>query len=503
MVDVKLTIDHPSKALVRATTEELDNLRSELTYSNTAVAHDMKRLYNNVWFRRKNPEKWKSSLEEMKKRIKRTLVFTEDVNTFIRPGSVPYLNALSPQIENSLKYATPKRMAWKKPLPFELHPYQEESYQQLLDVKHGNVELATGTGKTAIILKLCRETGFRSAIVAPSKSIFLELVEKFETHFGRGMVGTFGAGKKKLGKVFTICIGDSLVNVEPGSEEWEFFSNLDAMYVDESHTWGAETLETICFGVLAAVPYRFFFSGTQTRGDGAEKLLQSIIGQTVHVLTTKQAVEGGYICKHKYKILNVESSNPNYNSQDALDMKRAHFLKNRNICAFIAKLVNADAIVNQRQSLVLLEELEQIAMLLPLLKVPVAIAHSEKKPERLAQLGISKVDPNESVEKFNKAEAMVLLGTSCISTGTNIYPTHNTFNWVGGASEIRTKQGAIGRSVRLHSQNPWADNCLFKDESTIWDFNVYDVDIMSRHLEQRLIYYAESGAEIKYIKLSK
>jgi superfamily II DNA or RNA helicase len=479
----------------------LEYVRKSLTYTNTAIAHDMKRHYNNFWMRSKNLAQWEAVLEDMKKRAKRTLVAEEDGKVWIRPGSVPYLSVTN--VENKVSYPIPKKIPWKKPLPFELHSYQEESWQKLLAVRHGNVELCTGAGKSAILLKLCRETGFRTAIIAPSKSIFNELLEKFETHFGKGMVGAFGAGKKKLDKRFTICIGDSVTNIKRETPEWDFFSGLDMLCVDESHTWGAETLENICYGVLADIPYRFFFSGTQTRNDGAEKLLQSIIGRTVHVLTTREAVAGGYICPHDYRIVAIESSNPNYNTQDALDMKRVHFLKNRNICAFVAKLVNAEAMARRRQTLVLVEELEQIAMLLPLIKVPYAIAHSEKKIERLQELGIPKVDPTESVDIFNRGDAMVLIGTSCISTGTNIYPMTNTVNWQGGASEIRTKQGSIGRSVRLYTQNPYYNRCMPKEKVLIWDFAVYDVEIMMRHLEERLTYYRESGSEIREVKLPK
>jgi len=500
---MKLTIENPSKAYVEASADELDELRKELTYTNTALAHDVKRLYNNLWFRRKNPTQWQKAVDEMKAKVKRTLVFTDDKGTYIRPGSIPYLSNQNLQIENKIIYPQPKKVAWKVALPFELHSYQSESAVKLIDVRHGNVELCTGSGKSAILLKTCRETGYTTAIVAPSKSIFNELLEKFEHHFGKGMVGTFGAGKKKLGKRFTICIGDSIANIKPGTEEWDFFFNLDAMYIDESHTWGAESLEDICFGVFANVPVRNFYSGTQTRGDGTEKLLYSIIGKTVHTLSTKEAIDGGYICPHDYRIVKIESSNPNFNDSDVLAMKRAHFLKNRNICAFVAKLANAEALTRRRQSLILVEELEQIAMLLPMLKVPTAIAHSEKKAERLAELGLEKVDPSESVEQFNKSDALVLIGTSCISTGTNIYPVHNCINWAGGASEIRTKQGAVGRSVRLGKSNPWASRCVPKEKATIWDFDVYDCFVMSRHLEDRVSYYRESGTEIKTIQLKK
>ena len=167
----------------------------------------------------------------------------------------------------------------------------------------------------------------------------------------------------------------------------------------------------------------------------------------------------------------------------------------------VAKLANADATTHRRQTLVLVDELSQIAALLPLLRVPTAYAHSESSPKRLAELGLQKVDVAESVEKFNKNEVQVLIGTSCISTGTNIYPTHNTVNWVGGASEIRTKQGAVGRSVRLLSQSPWGNLCIPKQKARIFDFDIHDIYVLTKHLEDRLSFYSESGSEIKYVSI--
>lgn len=503
-----LNVSSPTKAFVEhSTPDELERLIKQLSYTNTANQHQLKRHYNNHWYRSKNPTAWQAQLDELKDSVHNCLVFGTDRTPFIRPGSIPYLQGFDLTVKTDPKVIpTPKKIAWAKPLPFELHPYQEESWQKLIEQgKNGpvNVELCTGAGKSAIILKVCRETGFRTAIVAPSQPIFLELLEKFEHHFGRAMVGAYGDGKKKLGKRFTICIDDSIANVEPGTEEWDFFSNLDMICVDESHTWGAETLENICHGVFEKVPFRMFFSGTQTRGDGAEKLLQSIIGQTVCTLSTQEAVEKGYICPHSFKVVEVGSSNPNYATADAIDMKRVHFLRNSNIRDFIAKVVNADARINRRQSLVLVEELGQIAELVKFLQVPYAIAHSEKRAQRLLELGLSKVDRKDSIEKFNKGEAMVLIGTACISTGTNIFPTHNTFNWQGGTSEIKTKQGAVGRSVRLGSSNPWAAKCALKTDSTIWDFNVSEIYIMASHLETRVGYYNDSGSQVKYIPLRK
>ena len=504
---MNLNVISPTKAQVlNATPEEKAILIKQLSYTNTAVQHQVKRLYNNHWYRSQNPDGWNAELESLKKAVHNCLVFSDVSTDYIRPGSITYLEGLVFSFRSSIVYPKPKKIAWNKPLPFELHDYQEKSWQKLLEVKHGNVELCTGAGKSAIILKICRETGFRAAIIAPSQPIFEELLDKFEHHFGRANVGAFGDGKKRLGKRFTICIDDSIANIKPGTEEWKFFSGLEMFCADESHTWGAETLEKICHGVLGNVPYRFFFSGTQTRGDGAEKLLHSIIGETVCTLTTEEAVKKGYISPHDYLIVEIDSSNSNYTSSDAIEMKRVHFLRNTNICHFIAKLAAAKARTTRQQSLVLVDELGQVASLRRLLEaegIPTAIAHSEKRAQRLLELGLEKVDRRESIEKFNKAEAMVLIGTSCISTGTNIFPVHYCFNWQGGTSEIKTKQGAVGRSVRLGKSNPWVAKCVPKEKATIIDFNVSEVYIMASHLEDRIGYYNDSGSEIKYISIKK
>jgi len=505
---MQFEIISPTKAYVKnASAIELESLGKTLSYVNTAKQHEVKRLYNNTWLRNKSRDKWEAQIAELKAQVNCCLLFRDSENSFIRPGSLPYLGQNT--VENKISYPDLKKVPWAKPLPFDLHEYQESSVEKLIEVRHGNVELCTGAGKSAIILKLCRETGFRSVIVAPSQSIFNELLEKFEHHLGKDKVGAFGDGKKRLGKRFTIAIGDSLANIKKDTPEWEFFSKLDMMCIDESHTWGADTLESVCHGVLGDVPYRFFMSGTQTRGDGAEKLLQSIIGETVHRLSTKEAIEGGFISDHDFTIVDIESSNPNQNSPDVLEMKRIHFLRNRNIAAFIAKLANATAMSTGKQTLVLVEELSQIAMLIPLLSVPYAYAHSESSAKKLAELQantgvlLEKVDRAESVEKFNKNEVKVLIGTSCIATGTNIYPTHSVCNWVGGSSEIKTKQGAVGRSVRKSDQNPWAHLCVHKDKANIYDFNVHDIFILKKQLEDRCLYYRDSGTEIKRIKLKK
>lgn len=501
---MKLLISNPTKAFLTSyTDEELSALRSALTYTNTGVKHLIKRHYSNFRWKSQNERSWGEKLQELQKDLKKTLVFEEEGRFYIRPGTIPYLLGFELEVENQINYPIPHKFPWKQPLPFVLHPEQDQTWQGFLRDKHVNAALCTGFGKSAIIIKACQEMGLNACIVTPGKGVFTELVEKFEFHFGKKHVGMFGDSKKKLGKKFTIAIGDSLANIKPGSPEHEFFSNLDVLIVDESHEFAAESLEDVCHGVLANIPYRMFLSATQMRNDGSLPLLQSIIGKMVCELSTDEAIKKGYICTHDFRIVSIDSSNPDFESSDALAMKRAHFLNNKNIAQFAAKLANGMANMQGKQTLILCEEMNQLAMLVPLLTVPYALAHSERGAVRLEELGLPKVDVQDSIEKFNKNEAKVLIGTSCIHVGRNIYPTHSTINWVGGASHIKTKQGSIGRSVRHGRSNPWAAKCVDKDKCTIYDFDIEDNFVMSRHLESRMECYRDSGTEIKYIRLKQ
>lgn len=499
---MKLSSVSPTKAYItEATSEEIESLTDQLSYIDLAAKHALKRLSKNHWFKSSNPVKYQVQYDLLKEQVNQCLLFSEGPHKYIRPGSIPYLTGLNIEVEDQIIYPKPKKMPYFRPLPFQLYQYQKDSVDLLIKAKHGNVNICTGGGKTACILQICQQLGCQSVIVTPSSSIFNEILEKAEHHFGKGKVGAYGDGKKRLDKLITIATSKSLAMLKPDSKEYEFFSKTQCFLGDECHTLPSETLEAVCHGVLANAPYRFFFSGSPTRADGAEKLLQSIIGETVYTLTTKEAIKNGFVCPHDFRIVQIESSDPSFSSTDPLEIKRLHFLRNKNICAFTAKFCNSLA-ARGEQVLVLTEEINQIAMLLPKLTVPTAIAHSEKSAVRLQELGLYKVDPSESVEKFNKKEAMVLVGTSCISTGTNIYPMTHTVNWQGGASEVKTKQGAVGRSVRLPQANPYAKVCGNKDKCTIWDFNVYGNYVLERHLEERIRCYVDSGEGlIKYVKL--
>lgn len=500
---IKIKTISPVKTIIEeCDTATLNLLRKALTYSDTGVAFNLKKLKENKWLEANHPHTFKVRKAELETKLSTCMLKYDDnyKKFWFNPGSIPHLKEVSFEETTHVNYPEGRKIAWRKVLPFDLYPYQKESVEKLIEVKHGCVELCTGAGKTAIILSLARELGLKTVIVTPSKSIFLEILKKFEYHFGKANVGAYGAGKKRIGKKFTVCVSKSLTMLKEGTDEYKFFADTDVIISDESHLNAASTLEATFHGVLKNVPYRFFLSGTQVRGDGKDKLLEAIIGKKVNELSTKEAVDGGYICPVKFFIFETTSKDIT-NYKDPLKSKRKQFLYNSNIADITAKIANGAWSHSQESTLVLVEELEQIAMLVSRLNVPYEYVHSASKKDA-AKFGLETRKVDEAVEAFNRGQVKVLIGTSCIATGTNIYPTHNTINWVGGSSEVKTKQGAVGRSVRILESSKYANFHKPKPFSKIYDFRVTNVPLMESHLQKRILMYCETTDDIKYIKVN-
>ena len=494
---MKIKISDPTKAyLIDFPREELEKVSKSLSYRNTSVQFQLLKLKKNRWFKEKNYSGWIQAIQNLESQLKTTLVFKDDAGIYIRPGSISYLQN-SYDVENSIVYPKPKLIPWAKPVPFEPYIYQQQAVQNLLDIKHGAVSLCTGAGKTLCLQLLTKKLGLKTVIVVPSKSIFLEVLESFETHFGKAKVGAFGQGKKDIKKDITVAIGKSVTMIKPNTPEWEFMSSKQVLIWDESHLSGAEELQKTCHGVLSSAPYRFFLSGTQTRGDGSVPLLQSITGPVVYEFSTAEGIRGGFLNPLEFRILPVQSHRPSYRVDDPMTMKRIHLLRNPNVLDMAAKIANSSASTLNESTLILVEEIDQIAELSKRLTVPFTYIHGGAlKKDEAEKLGLENRNLKEELLKFNNGDVKVLIGTDAISTGTNLFPTHNTINLQGGSSEISTKQGVIGRSVRLLSKSKFKDKHKPKNVSKIWDFDILDIEILKKQLGKRISFYEETECTV-------
>ncbi|MDE2425732.1 MAG: hypothetical protein KGO96_07480 [Elusimicrobia bacterium] len=298
----------------------------------------------------------------------------------------------------------------------------------------------------------------------------------FYRYYGPRYVGRFGAGRREVDKPITVGIAKSLTNVKDEKiHAYKHLIKCKVLIVDESHTVPTETLLSVCNGICKNVPYRYFVSGTQTRNDGSELLLKGLIGPIVGKLTVQDLVDKSFISKPIFKMFNIISESA-YSSAEALAMIRKHYLYNEKVYEKAAFLANKFVGEMGFPVLILLDELEQYKLISPLLKFDHKFAFGGNVD---GFEGIKKENPTKLVEQFNNLEYPILIGTDCISMGTNVLPVQAVILIKGGKSEIRFRQ-AVGRGLR---KVPGKDFCY------IIDFNIENIPMLNRHaMERKRIY---------------
>lgn len=461
--------------------EEIPELRKKLSFTDEKVAFALKKARHSNFLRRSLGDvEYQKHLAELQKEKSKCLLFEDDKGYWTYSG-VAHLVArhfgcpLTDSVTRVFGKRTP--LPWHNPPKKDPRYYQTAAKEALLEVKHGAVEIGTGLGKSFIIQMLIKELGQRSVVMAPSVNIAQQLFDEMTHHFGKKYVGFYGDGKKDVGKLITVAVSQSLTKVQKDTPAWNFLSGAQVFIADESHQTPAKTLAQVCFGLLKDAPCRFFFSGTQIRSDGLGIVLSAITGPIVYRMTVREGVDQGFLAKPIFTMIQVESESSK-ESKDANTMTRAHLYYNEKVYIQTAKIVHHALKVQQRPVLVLVEEIEQYERLKKHLHCQHDFAH-----------GGPSCDPSALVEAFNRKKLDVLVGTSCVSTGTDIRVVGHIIFLMGGKSEVLVKQ-AVGRGTRLAEGKV---DCYFTD------FDVVNVESCHKHATERVRLYEEIYGPVRTV----
>jgi len=485
----RLVSETPTKLRINGVTEsERAALLEALSYVDKKADYSLRKLKSgSAWFIRQHGRPaFQARLAELQRDRNKCLLFKDDKGFWTYTGVAKLVADTIDSAPPRIAYAVPESqlVPWAKVPEKKLRRYQEEMVASLLAAApHGPaaVEVGTGLGKSRCALQVAKELGLQTVVMAPSASIAGQLYNDFVEHFGKARVGMYGDGKKEFRKQFTIAIGASLTRAEEGSPAWNALSTAKVFIADESHQTPAVTLAKVCFGLLANAPYRFFFSGTQLRGDGLDLVLGAITGPIVYTMSVQDGVDQGFLAKPMFRMVWMKST-VDCASDDVNELTRAHIYYNDDINRYAAMFANKAVAVMGRPTLILIDELEQFSRLQPHLGYGVRFAHggvtaSNKQyvPEKYHES-----DPSQLVQEFNDGKFPILVGTSCIATGTDIKVAAAIIYLRGGKSEIEVRQGAVGRGTRLV---PGKQDCV------VIDFGIENVEPLKRHAEARRAIY--------------
>ena len=503
---MRLTLEAPTRLYIDdISPKTVSEIRESLTYTDKTVQFTLQKFKKNRYlFNRLGPERYQEQLDEMKSKLKVCLLEQEaDGRYWVLSGFRSYLeNKYGVSTTVNVVYEEPNSIAWAVKPTKVPYPYQRGIIKNLDEAKHARIEAGTGLGKTVSIMYLVRELGLKTVIMTPSTSISEQIYDEFSKAFGKGKVGAFFDGKKEFKKLITVANAQSLTKIEEGTEAWNALKKTQVYVVDESHLVAASTFKKVCTGVMTNVPRRFFFSATQMRGDGKDLLLEGITGETVYSMTVREGVDQGYLAKPIFHM--IETVSDEYcESDDTNEMTRAHLYYNKNVNKQAAEIINHSVENLGHQVLVLVDEVSQFAQLASLLRHKVEFAHGPLTKTTFHPNGKVKVqgnkeyvpqehwdsDPNDLVRKFNNGEIPILVGTSCVSIGTDTRNAKTLVYLKGGKSEVEVRQG-IGRGTRLI---PTKTACL------VFDFDVVNIPVLHKHASIREDIYNDIYPHVKRI----
>lgn len=512
----KIILESPTKAILQgATQNELDLVHKVLSYKDKRVEFELLKTEKSLKSFQ-NPykqgylisswgtQKLQSVIAELQlKRIelKRALIGNLLVGNTFPSGVADHIaRLLDCKIQVNYQLPEPQLIPWTSPPAFKDRYYQVEAHDELMKwAAQGpcGISAATGAGKSSIVRNLLKTIGLPAIVGVPSVSIALQMYELLVHAFGSKYVGLVGNGKKQYDKKFVVAIDDSLTKIEKGSKAWDCLHGRPVWIADEAHLWASNTLQKVCYELAADSAYRFFVSATQFRNDGLDIVLQGITGPIVYRKEARELIDEGFLAKPNFTTYAITSTS-SFKSDDPNSMTRNHLYYNHKVIKKAAELANNFVELQKKPVLILVEELEQFRELLPHLKVPVKFAHSPLSGSKkdLVPIEYHKDKSTDLVNDFNDGKIPVLVGTSCISTGTDLRVPEVGIYLAGGKSEIKVRQ-SLGRMTRRDTPNPWTG---VPKTSFIWiDFDVENIEITHKHANARRAIYKDIYAEPRYL----
>ena len=352
--------------------------------------------------------------------------------------------------------------------------FQKQACSKILKRRFGILQAPTGSGKTVMALYITAKRQQPTLIIVHTKELMYQWQNKISEFLDipKRNIGLIGDGSMEI-KNITIAIINSLYKITDDVSPLFGF-----VITDECHRIPGRTFSE----AVSRFPSKFMLglSATPYRRDGLTNVMHFYMGETIHIIDTKELQDRGHIMKASLKVIETEfncyvTSGADYSKVIKLLIENEE--RNNLIVDNVIKHIKKDKGI----TLVISDRKEHCSTLHYML--------IKKRIKALIVTGTSSSQQRqETINKLNKGEGKVLVATGqLIGEGFDLESLSSIFlttpiKWEGRVIQY------IGRILRV---------CKGKDKAVIYDF--FDQPWILQHsFRKRLDAYRKLGIDMNH-----
>lgn len=425
-------------------------------YRNKSVSYQVDRMKKNPYYTDYE------ALSKLEEKLCGCLASEKSGSVVIPGGFWRYIESLAIPTQDNRTFSSDEYSLPLKEKLFEPRDYQKASIDAALECSSGVVCLGTGMGKSLVSMYITKAIKVKTLVVAPNKSIAIQLHKEYVKKFGEMKIGFYGDGKKKL-NLITIGIAKSCSNDVEKLNEYGF----KMIIMDEAHHSPAATFSGIIKGIRT-LERVYALSATPYRSDGLDVFIEGYCGPILINRDAVWGIQNGYLATPIFIIKKIRSWAREHKKDKLINYKNA-ILNNQ----AVKRIMEDDIRKNMEQNrcvLVIVDAVEHGRELSRNLNVPLATGEDKESEDH--------------INRFIDGKIKTLIGVDLkIGEGVDTRPVEVLFMCNFAASRGFVTQ-SVGRALRKTET---------KDKCFIVDYLIEDNSMLSRHTQARIDLYRELG----------
>lgn len=375
------------------------------------------------------------------------------------------------------------------------HEYQQNVADIIDGYERGIIKLATGGGKSLIAALITAKLGKKTMVYVIGKDLLYQFHKLFSSIFNE-KIGIIGDGICEIhdinivsvwtiGKAMGIKRGEILLDDSDSEKDMDSTKYLDVLklmkqtkvhIIDECHMAACDTIQRIY--KYSTPEHIYGLSGSPWRDDGADMLIESILGKYIVNIPATYLIERGFLAKPMIKFVKVPPMKcPRNYKQAYKEYIVESVIRNGIILKYTKMLVEKGY-----KTLVLFNSLKHGRILYDLISSHIRCAILDGSDDSDTR---AKVKHDLETGKID-----CILASKIFDIGVDIPALSGLVVACGGKSTVKALQ-RIGRVIRRFPGKEYAAVVDFADDTVF----------LKNHSEIRYkIYSSEEGFEVKWPK---